>query len=113
RLFAGGASVGLVSRRLDSVQSVSKRIDPTGERSLAIEADVRDPKAMDNAVRLIVARFGKLDLAVNNAGITGTAGVPVQDVRIEVWREVIETDLTGIFYSMKYEIPAMLANNSG
>ncbi len=113
RLFAGGASVGLVSRRLEPVQSVCRRIDPKGARTLAVEADVRDPKAMEDAVKRIVERFGALDLAVNNAGVTGPAGTPVQDIGADVWREVIETDLTGVFFSMKYEIPAMLANGSG
>ena len=113
RLFAGGASVGLVSRRLEPVQSVCRRIDPEGVRTLAVEADVRDPKAMEAAVKRIVERFGALGLAVNNAGVTGPAGTPVQDIGADVWREVIETDLTGVFYSMKYEIPAMLANGSG
>ena len=113
RLFAGGASVGLVSRRLEPVQSVCRRIDPEGARTLAVEADVRDPKAMEDAVKRIVERFGALDLAVNNAGVTGPAGTPVQDIGADVWREVIETDLTGVFFSMKYEIPAMLANGSG
>jgi NAD(P)-dependent dehydrogenase (short-subunit alcohol dehydrogenase family) len=68
---------------------------------------------MESAVKRTIERFGKLDLAVNNAGITGTAGVPVQDVEEEIWRDVIDTDLTGIFHSMKHEIPAMLANGSG
>jgi NAD(P)-dependent dehydrogenase (short-subunit alcohol dehydrogenase family) len=113
RLFAGGAWVGLVSRRLDPVQSVCQRIDPDGVRTLAVEADVRDPKAMEAAVKSVVERFGKLDMDVNNAGITGPAGVPVQDIGVDIWQEVIETDLTGVFYSMKYEIPAMLANGSG
>lgn len=113
RLFAGGAFVGLVSRRLEPVQSVCRRIDPEGARTLAIEADVRDPHAVEAAVKRIVERFGALDLAVNNAGVTGPAGTPVQDIGADVWREVIETDLTGVFYSMKYEIPAMLANGSG
>ena len=76
RLFAGGASVGLVSRRLEPVQSVCRRIDPKGARTLAVEADVRDPKAMEDAVKRIVERFGALDLAVNNAGVTGPAGTP-------------------------------------
>lgn len=113
RLFAGGASVGLVGRSPDSVQAVCRRIDPKGVRTLAIEADVRDPQAMEAAVKRVVERLGKLDLAVNNAGVTGPAGVPLQDIGVEVWQEVIETDLTGVFYSMKYEIPAMLANGSG
>ncbi|MFH2135130.1 MAG: SDR family NAD(P)-dependent oxidoreductase [Pseudomonadota bacterium] len=113
RLYAGGASVVLASRSLAPVQLVCKRIDPKGERTLAYEADVRDPIAMESAVKRTIERFGKLDLAVNNAGITGPAGVPVQEVELEIWRDVIDTDLTGIFNSMKYEIPAMLANGSG
>jgi len=113
RLFAGGASVVLISRRLESVELVCRRIDPKGVRTLALEADVRDHLAMENAVKRTIERFGKLELAVNNAGVTGPAGVPVQDVEAEIWREVIDTDLTGIFFSMKYEIPAMLANGSG
>jgi NAD(P)-dependent dehydrogenase (short-subunit alcohol dehydrogenase family) len=113
RLYAGGASVVLVSRRHEPMESVCRRIDPKGVRTLALEADVRDPTAMESAVRQTIERFGKLDLAVNNAGVTGPAGVPVQSLEAEMWREVIDTDLTGIFYSMKYEIPAMLANGSG
>ena len=113
RLYAGGASVVLVCRRLEPVRLVCKRIDPKGGRTLALEADVRDPIAMESAVKRTIERFGKLDLAVNNAGITGPAGVPVQEVKVETWRDVIDTDLTGIFHSMKYEIPAMLANGSG
>lgn len=113
RLFDSDASVVLVGRRLDPVKGVCKRIDPAGARTLAIEADVRDPAAMQDAVRHIVERFGRLDLAVNNAGITGPAGIPVQSLEVEIWQEVIETDLTGVFYSMKYEIPAMLENGSG
>lgn len=113
RLYAGGASVVLASRCLAPVQVVCKRIDPEGARTLPLEADVRDPRAMESAVKRTIARFGKLDLAVNNAGITGPAGVPVQEVEVEIWRDVIDTDLTGIFHSMKYEIPAMLANGSG
>lgn len=113
RLYLGGASVALVGRHLSAVDAVRQRIDPTGSRTLAIEADVRDPIAVELAVDRIVNKFGRLDFAVNNAGITGTAGVPVQDVDPEVWREVIDTDLSGVFYSMKYEIPAILRSGSG
>ncbi len=63
---------------------------------MALEADVRDPKAMEGAVRRTLERFGKPTCIVNNAGITGPAGVLVQDLEAEIWREVIETDLTGI-----------------
>jgi NAD(P)-dependent dehydrogenase (short-subunit alcohol dehydrogenase family) len=52
-------------------------------------------------------------MAVNNAFVTGPAGVPVQDIEVDTWQEVIETDLKGVFYSMKYEIPEILATGSG
>ena len=113
RIYTGGASVALVSRHLESVGAVCARIDPEGTRTMAIEADVCDQRAVEVAVRRTVERFGKLDIAVNNAGITGPAGTPVQDLDAGLWCAVIETDLTGVFYCMKYEIPAMLAYGCG
>src|SRR5690606_16908888 len=113
RLFKGGAAVVLVSRHLDPVKYVCSRIDPKAERTLAIESDVQDPKAIEGAIKKAINKFGRLDFAVNNAGITGTAGIPIQDVDIDVWREVIDIDLSGIFYCMKYEIPAMLSGGGG
>lgn len=113
RLYKGGAAVVLISRHLEPIQTVCSRIDPKGERTLAIEADVCDPIAIEGAVKKTVDEFGQLNLAVNNAGITGPAGIPVQDVDIDVWREVIDIDLSGVFYCMKYEIPAMLSTGSG
>lgn len=95
------------------VAAICKRIDPEGKNTLAVEADVRDPVAVESAIKSVIERYGRLDLAVNNAGIPGPAGVPVQDIEINTWHEVIDTDLTGIFYSMKYEIPAMLKNGYG
>ena len=113
RLFAGGAAVALVGRRLSPLVEVGERIDPAGDRTLAVEADVTDAGAVRRAVGETVRRFGRLDLAVNNAGITGPAGTPVQDLGIDTWREVIETDLTGVFHCLKYEVPAMLEAGSG
>ena len=113
RLYAGGASVALVSRRIEPLHEVCKRIDPTGRRTFSVQADVRDPDAVRDAMQSAIGRFGKVDIAVNNAGITGPANTPVHELDIELWRDVIETDLTGVFYCMKYEIPAMLESGAG
>lgn len=113
RLYAEGAAVALLGRRIDPIEVICARLDPEGRRTLPLEADVRDQRAVEGAVRRTVERFGKLDVAVNNAGVTGPAGVPVQELDGETWREVIDTDLTGVFYCMKYEIPAMLATGAG
>lgn len=113
RLYNGGAAVVLVGRHLESIRSVCSRIDPKGERTLPIEADVCDPIQIERAAKKTVERFGQLNMAVNNAGITGPAGIPIQDVDIDVWREVIDTDISGVFYCMKYEIPIMLSSGGG
>jgi NAD(P)-dependent dehydrogenase (short-subunit alcohol dehydrogenase family) len=113
RLFMGGASVALLGRRLSPVAEVCKRLDPEGRRTLALEADVRDARAVRGAIAGVVERFGKLDLAVNNAGITGPAQTPVWELEIEAWNDVIATDLTGMFHCMKYEIRRMLEHGSG
>lgn len=113
RLYNGGAAVVLVGRHIESIRSVCSRIDPKGERTLPIEVDVCDPIQIEMAVKKTVERFGQLNMAVNNAGITGSAGIPVQDIDIGVWREVIDTDISGVFYCMKYEIPVMLSSGGG
>ncbi len=113
RLYAGGASVALLGRRISPLHEVCNRIDPTGRGTFPIEVDVRDSQSVQWAMRSIIERFGKIDIAVNNAGITGPANTPVQELDIEIWRDVIETDLSGVFYCMKYEIPAMLENGTG
>jgi NAD(P)-dependent dehydrogenase (short-subunit alcohol dehydrogenase family) len=113
RLYAGGASVALIGRQIKPLNEICKKIDPLGKRTFPIEVDVRNPQRIQITMQSIIRRFGKIDIAVNNAGITGPANTPVQDIDIGIWRDVIETDLSGVFYCMKYEIPAMLENGSG
>jgi NAD(P)-dependent dehydrogenase (short-subunit alcohol dehydrogenase family) len=59
-----------------------------------------------------VTRFGRLNIAVNNAGIGGDAA-PAGEYPLEGWRRVIDINLTGVFYCMRYQIPAMLAAGGG
>jgi NAD(P)-dependent dehydrogenase (short-subunit alcohol dehydrogenase family) len=113
RLCGDGASVALVGRHLGPLESVRRRLDPKAERTLALEADVTDLAGLEEAVSATVDRFGRLDWAVNNAGITGPAGRPLQGLDVDAWREVVDTDITGVFLSMKVEIPAMLAAGGG
>ncbi len=113
QLLREGACVGLLGREYESVRSAAVRMDPGGRRSLALEADVRDSRRIKNAIETIIGRFGTLDLAVNNAGIPGPAGIPVPSLDEQTWRDVIDTDLTGTFLCMKFEIEAMLDKRKG
>ena len=113
RLVAGGANVVLANRHADPARQVAARIDPQGRRTLVTETDVRVPESVREMVEAAVRQFGGLHLAVNNAGITGPHDTPASELDIDVWRDVIETDLSGVFYGLKYEVPALIASGGG
>jgi NAD(P)-dependent dehydrogenase (short-subunit alcohol dehydrogenase family) len=113
RLFAGGASVILANHHLAPAREAAARIDPNGDRTFVIEADVRDPESVRKMVDATMDRFGALHLAVNNAGITGPGATPVHELDIQTWHNVLETDLSGVFYGLKYQVPAIIKRGGG
>lgn len=113
RLFAGGASLVAAGHDKAGLDALLDDIDPEGKRSRAVEADVRDAAAMSKAVAVAKEAFGGLTIAVNNAGLTGPHGVLTEDLPLEDWDTVIGTDLTGMFLSLKAELPAMVESGGG
>ncbi|HEY0685472.1 MAG TPA: SDR family NAD(P)-dependent oxidoreductase [Steroidobacter sp.] len=113
RLFAGGASIVVSGHNREGLEALLQDIDPKRQRSRAVEADVRDPEAMRAVVETAVKTFGGLHLAVNNAGITGPHDTLIEDLSLDDWRAVIDTDVTGMFLSLKAEIPAMRKSGGG
>ncbi|HEX3701090.1 MAG TPA: SDR family NAD(P)-dependent oxidoreductase [Phenylobacterium sp.] len=79
---------------------------------LTLEVDVSDPEAVAAAAERSNAAFGRLDILVASAGITGATG-PVQEFPIDSWRQTIETNLNGVFFCCRAVIPFMLANGYG
>jgi NAD(P)-dependent dehydrogenase (short-subunit alcohol dehydrogenase family) len=113
KLFRRGASVAIAARDERKTQETACRLDPTGKRAYARATDVRDPASVKALVQGTVGHFGALHLAVNNAGITGPAGVAIPDCDVSDWNDVIATDLGGVFFCLKYEIPAIVASGGG
>jgi NAD(P)-dependent dehydrogenase (short-subunit alcohol dehydrogenase family) len=72
-----------------------------------VRADVSNPDDCQAMVAATVQQYGRLDIAFNNAGIGGEAN-RTADYSVEGWQKVIAINLSGVFYCMKYEIPAML-----
>src|SRR5438105_4960340 len=83
-----GASVALCAR--------SPIRDFPQDRSLEVATDIRDQKSVEAAIRQIVDRFGKIDIIVNNAGISGVTPVDAADT--SAWLDIIQTNILGTFY---------------
>ena len=108
-----GAKVVLTGRRVEAGEEVVSAIQKEAGEALFVRADVSQTSDVEATVQACVKNYGGLDCAFNNAGIDGTLMVPMVDYKREVWDQVILTNLTGTFLSMKYEIPEMLKRGGG
>ncbi len=93
-------------------QETVRLIKAAGGDALFVRADVSDPAQCEALVSKTLEVYGRLDYACNNAGIGGESN-PTAALSIEGWQRVIAINLSGVFYCMKYEIPAMLQNGGG
>ena len=93
-------------------ERVTTAIGDAGGSAQAIRTDVTDAASVEAMVQFAVDTYGGLDVAVNNAGIGGPLG-PTGEYPIDGWQKVIEINLNGVFYGMRYQIPAMLARAGG
>jgi A-factor type gamma-butyrolactone 1'-reductase (1S-forming) len=112
-LAGKGAKVAIIGRREEQGNAVVARIEAAGGEGLFIKADVTVRADVEAMVARTVDRFGRLDGAVNNAGITGGIFKPLADYSDEDWHGAIDTNLTGVFLCMRAQIPAILASEGG
>ncbi|MFB8415874.1 SDR family NAD(P)-dependent oxidoreductase [Streptomyces albidoflavus] len=112
RLGQGGARVVIADYNAEGAASAAAALTDEGIEAAAVTVDVTDPASLEAAVRFAQETYGALHLAVNNAGIGGESA-PTGDYDIDVWNRVVRTNLDGVFYSMRYEIPALLAAGGG
>src|SRR5688572_28389599 len=95
-LIKEGFSVVLAGRRADSLMAARQAADPGGEHSRVVATDVADPASVDQLFAATQHEFGRLDVLFNNAGISAP-GTPLEDLTVEQWRAVVDTNLTGTF----------------
>ena len=107
-----GATVVLADMDTEGADRVLAAIEKEGGKGMVVKTDVSKPAECEKLVTEAVAKFGRLDIAVNNAGIGGPAAL-VGEYPIDGWDEVISINLSGVFYGMRYQIPAMLKNGGG
>ena len=102
-----GVSVVLSDINLKGAERVAGEITKAGGRASAIQQDTARPEESKNVVDFAVQTYGALHYAVNNAGIGG-AQAPAGEVDVADWDRVIDINLNGVLYGMRYQIPAML-----
>jgi NAD(P)-dependent dehydrogenase (short-subunit alcohol dehydrogenase family) len=107
-----GAKVVLSDIVGEDADHVLKAVQELGGDGIVVRSDVS--RAMDNEhqVRIALEAYGRLDIAVNNAGIGGPAAL-TGDYPLDGWEQVINVNLNGVFYGMRYQIPAMLKSGGG
>jgi NAD(P)-dependent dehydrogenase (short-subunit alcohol dehydrogenase family) len=101
-LLKQGVKVAITSRSQQSADEAAKKLGP---EVLAIAADVKDFASQQKAVEQTIAKFGALDFLIANAGVGHFA--PIDEMTPELWNDTIDTNLTGVFYSVKAAIPAL------
>jgi NAD(P)-dependent dehydrogenase (short-subunit alcohol dehydrogenase family) len=111
-LAAGGATVIVADHAAEQGQRVTAEITSAGGEALFLPVDVSKADEVERMVAQTVEKYGRLDLAVNNAGVGGEPS-PTGAYTVEGWRRVIGINLDGVFYCMRYEIPRMLAGGGG
>jgi NAD(P)-dependent dehydrogenase (short-subunit alcohol dehydrogenase family) len=112
QLAEQGAMVVAADLNEKAASQVAAAIERDGRTAVGIRQDVGDPVSVKKSVEFALEKFGRLDVAVNNAGITGDLA-PLADYSLEGWDKVIAVNLSGVFYGMKYQIPAMLRSGGG
>lgn len=108
QLHEQGAKVVIVSRSSEQAKQKAKLLSSQGQQALGIGCDVSQPGQVQKMMDDVIKYFGRLDYAVNNAGLTGEHGKDITEQTVENWDNVIATSLSGIFYCLKYEIPQMM-----
>lgn len=106
-----GADVALLARRKERLEALAAEIEKTGRRALAVACDVSDEASVRAAVEEVIARFGKVDILLNDAGVAvpGT----VEEIAAEEWDRAMAVNVRGMYLMCKYVVPHMRERRYG
>lgn len=114
RFAEEGAKLVLADVNEDAGEALAKEIRELGSDAIFVRTDVSKPHEHERLVEAAMVNFGRLDAAFNNAGISDGPMPPgFVDYPLELWDRLIATNLSGVFYAMRAQIPAMLKSGGG
>jgi NAD(P)-dependent dehydrogenase (short-subunit alcohol dehydrogenase family) len=106
-----GANLVLCARKKERCEEAAEKLRGHGVQMLALGCDVKDKAAIQQVVEETLAKFGRIDILINNAGVSW--GAPVEEMTLEQWDKVLSTNLTGTFLFCQAVGKAMAAQASG
>jgi NAD(P)-dependent dehydrogenase (short-subunit alcohol dehydrogenase family) len=109
---AEGARVAILDRTEDALRDTANAAREKGSEVLVIACDVSQPEQVQAAVEKVVAMFGRLDIAFNNAGVENKAA-PVAEIELDEWDRILDINLRGTFVCMKHELAQMVRQGGG
>src|SRR4051794_26317639 len=109
---AEGARVAILDRTAVALRETEAAVKDAGGEVLAIACDVSAPGQVEAAVAQVVERFGRLDVAFNNAGVENKP-TPLHEIELEEWDHILNINLRGTFVCMKHEIAQMVRQGGG
>ncbi|WP_181064876.1 SDR family NAD(P)-dependent oxidoreductase [Nocardia nova] len=112
RVAAEGAAVVLGARGKEAGDRIAADIRAQGGRAVFVPTDVTAAEDVDRLTHAAIDEFGRLDAAFNNAGAVNSFG-PVQDIDEAGWRADLELNLTGVYFGLRSQVPALLESGGG
>ena len=106
-----GATVVLGARRVDRIDALARELTANGQPALAVQTDVTDRLQVQRLVDAAIARFGRIDVMINNAGLMPHS--PLERLKTDDWDRMIDVNLKGVLYGIAAALPPMQAQKSG
>jgi len=108
-----GADLALAARDVPPLEKLAGEIAALGRRALVAPCDVTDEAAVQGLVARVLGAYGKIDILVNAAGVTGPIETPVQHIKVEDFRAVLDSNIVGTFLPIKHVLPGMIERRYG
>jgi NAD(P)-dependent dehydrogenase (short-subunit alcohol dehydrogenase family) len=106
-----GANLVLCARKKERCEQAAEELRQLGVKTIALGCDVKNPEQVQAVVNATVSQFGRIDILINNAGTSW--GAPVEEMKLEHWNKVIETNLTGTFLFSQAAGKVMVPQHKG
>ena len=109
---AGGANVALLDLNEEKLEQTKEELAAYGERIMTVSCDVSDQNAVEQAVEQVIAKYGRIDILVNNAALW-RCWAPFWETPAEEWKRYMDVNVMGVFYCTNAVIRQMIANSYG